>query len=69
MNGCSHVFSTAGVGKTCLLARFAGDGFRRSFISTIGIDFIDKVVDIPSSGRRVKMQLVRALRAWTGIWS
>ena len=29
----------SGVGKSCLLVRFADDAFSQSFITTIGIDF------------------------------
>jgi GTPase SAR1 family protein len=30
----------AGVGKSCILLRFADDSFREFYISTIGIDFV-----------------------------
>jgi len=43
------------VGKTCILFRFADDNFNTSFISTIGIDFKIKTVDI--DGKRVKLQI------------
>ena len=29
----------SGVGKTCLLLRYANDSFNQTFITTIGIDF------------------------------
>jgi len=43
------------VGKTCILFRFSDDAFNTSFISTIGIDFKIKTVDI--DGKRVKLQI------------
>jgi len=45
----------SGVGKTCILFRFSDDQFNTSFISTIGIDFKIKTVDI--DGKRVKLQI------------
>lgn len=30
----------SGVGKSCLLLRFADDNFNENFISTIGVDFV-----------------------------
>jgi Ras-related protein Rab-8A len=43
------------VGKTCLLFRFSEDAFNNTFISTIGIDFKIRVVDL--DGKRVKLQI------------
>ncbi|KAM7540144.1 hypothetical protein Aperf_G00000046829 [Anoplocephala perfoliata] len=45
----------SGVGKTCILFRFVDDSFSSSFISTIGIDFKIKTVEI--EGRRIKLQI------------
>lgn len=45
----------SGVGKTCLLLRYANDSFSPTFITTIGIDFKIKNVDI--DGKRVKLQI------------
>lgn len=45
----------SGVGKTCLLLRYANDSFSPTFITTIGIDFKIKNVDI--EGKRVKLQI------------
>ena len=46
--------SPSGVGKTCLLLRYANDSFSPTFITTIGIDFKIKTVDI--DGKRIKLQ-------------
>ena len=45
----------SGVGKTCLLFRFAENSFNPTFISTIGIDFKIQTVEI--DGKRIKLQV------------
>ena len=45
----------AGVGKSCLLLRYADDSFTQSFITTIGIDFKIKTIEL--DGKRVKLQI------------
>ncbi|EFJ31501.1 rab family GTPase [Selaginella moellendorffii] len=45
----------SGVGKSCVLLRFSDDSFTTSFITTIGIDF--KIRTIELDGRRVKLQV------------
>ncbi|KAL1918115.1 uncharacterized protein VTP21DRAFT_3381 [Calcarisporiella thermophila] len=45
----------SGVGKSCLLLRFSDDSFTPSFITTIGIDF--KIRTIELDGKRVKLQI------------
>ena len=45
----------AGVGKTCLLLRYANDSFSPTFITTIGIDF--KIKNIELDGKRIKLQI------------
>jgi Ras family len=46
----------SGVGKSCLLLRFADDTYTESYISTIGVDF--KIRTIELEGRTVKLQIV-----------
>ena len=43
------------VGKTCVLTRFANDSFNSAFISTIGIDFRIKTVELQN--RIVKLEI------------
>ncbi|XP_031207008.1 ras-related protein Rab-26 isoform X2 [Mastomys coucha] len=46
----------SGVGKTCLLVRFKDGAFLAgAFISTVGIDFRNKVLDV--DGMKVKLQI------------
>ncbi|XP_075834429.1 ras-related protein Rab-13 isoform X1 [Microtus pennsylvanicus] len=45
----------SGVGKTCLIIRFAEDNFNSTYISTIGIDFKIRTVEI--EGKRIKLQV------------
>lgn len=43
------------MGKSCLLLRFSDDSFTPSFITTIGIDF--KIRTIELDGKRIKLQI------------
>ncbi|KAH9890492.1 GTP-binding protein ypt1 [Cubamyces lactineus] len=45
----------SGVGKSCLLLRFAEDAFTDSYLSTIGVDF--KIRTIELDGKTVKLQI------------
>lgn len=45
----------SGVGKSCLLLRFAEDAFTDSYLSTIGVDF--KIRTIEVEGKTVKLQI------------
>ncbi|KAJ5069766.1 ras-related protein rabd2a-like [Anaeramoeba ignava] len=49
------IIGDSGVGKSCLLVRFADDTFISSHISTIGVDF--KIRTIEQNGKRVKLQI------------
>ena len=44
-----------GVGKTCLLLRYAYDSFSPTFITTIGIDF--KIKHVTIDGLKCKLQI------------
>ncbi|GMH67044.1 hypothetical protein TL16_g04576 [Triparma laevis f. inornata] len=45
----------SGVGKSCLLLRFADSTFTSAYITTIGIDF--KIKNVEVGGKRVKLQV------------
>ncbi|KAJ3447783.1 ras and ef-hand domain-containing protein [Anaeramoeba flamelloides] len=45
----------SGVGKSCVLLRFTDNEFRSSFLSTIGVDFKIKTIDL--NGKQTKLQI------------
>ncbi|KAK8490783.1 hypothetical protein V6N12_020265 [Hibiscus sabdariffa] len=45
----------SGVGKSCLLLRFADDSYLDSYISTIGVDF--KIRTVEHDGKTIKLQI------------
>jgi small GTP-binding protein len=45
----------SGVGKSCLLLRFSDDTYSESYISTIGVDF--KIRTIELDGKTIKLQI------------
>jgi Ras-related protein Rab-1A len=49
------IIGDSSVGKSCLLLRFADDTFTESFISTIGVDFRFRTLQI--DGHNVKLQI------------
>jgi Ras-related protein Rab-8A len=55
----------SGVGKSCLLLRFSDDTFTTSFITTIGIDF--KIRTIELDGKRIKVKKKLKLKKVTNL--
>ncbi|XP_020599617.1 ras-related protein RIC1-like [Phalaenopsis equestris] len=57
---CDYLFKLlligdSGVGKSCLLLRFADDSYLESYISTIGVDF--KIRTVEQDGKTIKLQI------------
>jgi Ras-related protein Rab-1A len=49
------LIGNSGVGKTCLLLRFADDNFIDSYISTIGVDFRFRTITLDN--KKIKLQI------------
>ena len=49
------IIGDSGVGKSCIMSRFADDSYTESYISTIGVDF--KIRTIEVLGEIVKLQI------------
>jgi Ras-related protein Rab-1A len=49
------IIGDSGVGKSCILLRFAEDTFSEHYISTIGVDF--KIRTIEQDGKHIKLQI------------
>lgn len=45
----------SGVGKTCILSRFSIGAFTTKFISTVGIDFKMRTMEL--HGKKIKLQM------------
>ena len=50
-----QLIGDSGVGKSCLLFRFADDTYQESYISTIGVDFKIRTVEL--EGKTIKLQI------------
>lgn len=55
--GISH----AGVGKSCIILRYTTNKFSTSYITTIGIDFKNKVIDIGDKKVQLDVSLLTSL--------
>lgn len=50
------IIGNSGVGKSCLLFRFADDVWNENYVTTIGVDF--KIKTLTVEGKTVKLQVV-----------
>lgn len=53
------LIGNSGVGKSCLLIRFADDSWSENYVTTIGVDFKIKTLDL--EGKSVKLQIVSTI--------
>lgn len=51
------LIGNSGVGKSCLLVRFADDTWSDNYVTTIGVDFKIKTLELDQ--KSVKLQIVR----------
>mmetsp|Transcript_33725 Transcript_33725/g.35020 ORF Transcript_33725/g.35020 Transcript_33725/m.35020 type:complete len:207 (+) Transcript_33725:2-622(+) len=49
------LIGNSGVGKSCLLFRFADDSWSENYVTTIGVDFKIKTLDL--DGKSIKLQI------------
>ena len=49
------IIGESGIGKTCLLLRFTDDSFTANHLTTIGIDFKIKIINL--EGKLIKLQI------------
>jgi Ras family len=49
------IIGDSGVGKSCMLVRFVDNTFSESFISTLGVDFKFRTIEV--DGKMVKLQI------------
>eukprot|EP01047_Picozoa_sp_COSAG01_P014534 COSAG01_NODE_710_length_14110_cov_94.506745_3_plen_605_part_00 len=49
------VIGDSGVGKSCLLLRFAQDKYEQNYLSTVGVDYYNRIISI--EGKQVQLQM------------
>ena len=51
------VLGDSNVGKTSFIHRYVDENFSDKYISTVGIDFREKTLEIPNESRRLSLQV------------
>ena len=51
------IIGDSGVGKTNFMFRFADNTFNSLHVSTVGLDYKSKIIILPSSKKKVKIQI------------
>ena len=51
------IIGDSGVGKTNIMFRFADNTFNSLHVSTVGLDYKSKIIILPSSKKKVKIQI------------
>ena len=52
------IIGDTGVGKSCILLRFADDSFGDSYISTIGVDFVSIILSLILITYSIKIYII-----------
>ena len=55
------VLGDSNVGKTSFIHRYVDEEFNEKFITTVGIDFREKNLELPNQNRRISLQVNEAL--------
>ena len=51
------VLGDSNVGKTSFIYRYVDEKFSEKYVSTVGIDFREKTLEIPNEKRRISLQV------------
>ena len=52
------VLGDSSVGKTSFIHRYVDGEFTEKYITTVGIDFREKTIDLPEEGRKISLQVL-----------
>ena len=51
------VLGDSGVGKTSFIHRFVDGKFCEKYVTTVGIDFREKTIELPEENRKISLQI------------
>ena len=52
------VLGDSGVGKTSFIHRFVDGKFCDKYVTTVGIDFREKTIELPEENRKISLQVI-----------